>query len=53
MRVERRTDRRGIAGIDCDGMDAVMDQPEIIVFKCRNGENTQLTHDTDSDRKAD
>jgi hypothetical protein len=36
MFLERRKNYRGIAWVDCDGVLAVMDQPQIIVVKRRN-----------------
>ena len=41
MAGQRRQHGRSVAGIDDGGVDAIMDQPQIIVVKCWNGKDLQ------------
>lgn len=52
MFAESRKDRSGVAGIDRDGMRAIVNQPKIVVLERRNSQYMQHTMDQPSPEKA-
>mgnify|MGYP007026477884 FL=1 len=51
MRLQRGKYRSGIARINHGGMDAIVDNPQVIVVKSGNSQYTQHTHGNIFNRK--